>query len=313
MSFCPTGLSRAVTNWLYLAGLVLMWGTAFLFIKISVATIPPATAVAGRLLLAALILIAVVSSRARALPRDRNSWQSFVTIGVIGNALPFFLITWGEREVDSALAGILMAVAPLATLVLAHFYVAGERINAGKALGFLLGFGGLLVLLGPEAAGPVATSQTELLSQGAILLGALCYAVTMIVARNMPRTDAIVASAGVMIVSTLIMLPVALLHDRPWTLSPSPASLAAVLVLGVFATALPTILYFKLIASAGPTFLSLINYLIPVMAVVAGVLVLGERLEWTALVALALILAGIALTRFARTAPRREEVPRAHR
>jgi drug/metabolite transporter (DMT)-like permease len=282
-------------DWLHLAALVVMWGTAFLFTKLAVHSVPPASVVAGRLLLAAVILAGVVGLRGLRLPLADRRWRYFVFVGVVGNCLPFFLISWGQQRIDSGLAGILMAINPLATLVLAHYLVAGERMTLMRVGGFILGFAGIVVLMGPAALLGFGGGHTTLIAEAAVLGGALCYAVTTIVARRMPSTEALVAATGVMIVASAVMVPVALVLDRPWTLSVSATSAWAVAVLGVFATALPTIVYFRLIASAGPTFLSLINYLIPLMAVAAGAIVLGESVGVAALAALSLILAGMAL------------------
>jgi drug/metabolite transporter (DMT)-like permease len=282
-------------DWLNLAALVVMWGTAFLFTKLAVHTVPPATVVAGRLLIAAVILAGVAGLRGLRLPLADRRWRYFVFVGVVGNCLPFFLISWGQQRIDSGVAGILMAVNPLATLVLAHFLVAGERMTLMRVAGFALGFAGIVVLMGPAALLELGGGRAVLIAEAAVLGGALCYAVTTIVARRMPSTQALVAAAGVTAIASAVMVPVALVVDRPWALDISPGSAWAVVVLGVFATAVPTIVYFRLIASAGPTFLSLINYLIPLMAVAAGVIVLDETVGIAALAALSLILAGIGL------------------
>jgi drug/metabolite transporter (DMT)-like permease len=287
---------RSIRDWLHLTALVVMWGTAFLFTKLAVQTVPPATVVAARLLIAALVLVAVVGLRGLRLRLSDRRWLYFVFVGVVGNCLPFFLISWGQQRIDSGLAGILMAVNPLATLVLAHYVVAGERISRLRAAGFLLGFAGIVVLMGPAALLELSGGDTALVAEAAVLAGALCYAVTSVVARRMPPTQALVAAAGVMVISSAVMVPVALAVDRPWALAASATSAWAIVALGVFATAVPTIVYFRLIASAGPTFLSLINYLIPLMAVATGVVVLDESVGIDALAALALILGGIALT-----------------
>ena len=199
-----------------------------------------------------------------------------------------------------------MAVMPLATLVLAHVFVEGERLTAARAAGFATGFAGVVVLIGPEAVMEVAGAGSHLLSELAVLGGALCYAVATIIARRRPDSDALVAATGVAIAASVIMAPMAMASAAaaggPLE-SPVPAtSLAAVAILGVVSTALATVVYFKLIALAGPSFLSLINYLIPLWAVLVGMAVLDERPDWTALAALALVLLGIALSELKRSA-----------
>jgi drug/metabolite transporter (DMT)-like permease len=205
------------------------------------------------------------------------------------------LITWGQQRIDSGLAGILMAIMPLTTVVLAHVFVAGERLNRFKAAGFLLGFLGIVVLIGPSVLLELRGSGAVLLSELAVLGGAVCYAVNTIIARRRPESDALVVTAGVSLVACLIMVPASAFTGLP-DLGQIPAeALIAVVILGVVSTATATVVFFKLITLAGPSFLSLINYLIPAWAVLAGMLFLGERPEWTALAGLAFILSGIAL------------------
>jgi drug/metabolite transporter (DMT)-like permease len=184
---------------------------------------------------------------------------------------------------------------PLSTVMLAHFFVAGERLNRFKAAGFLLGFLGIVVLMGPAVLRELSGSGTVLLSQLAVLGGALCYAVNSIIARHRPQSDALVTATGVALVASLVLAPGAALTGLPDPRQLPASALAAVAVLGVISTATATVVYFKLITLAGPSFLSLINYLIPAWAVLVGMLFLGERPAWTALAGLAFILCGIAL------------------
>ncbi len=289
--------SRRIRDWALLAALVAMWGSAFMFTKLGVATVPPATLAAGRLVIGAAILYVVMRSRGLALPPPGPRWLSFAALAVVGNSVPFYLISWGQQVIDSALAGILMAIMPLATLLLAHFFVTGERMTANRALGFSLGFGGIVVLMGPAALAGLGGSLLEVIAQAAVLGGALCYAANSVMARRLIETDFLVASTAVLIVAAVLIVPLALVLDRPWTLSPSAGSAAAIAWLGVGPTALATLLYFTLIASAGPTFMSLVNYLTPMVALLAGVTLLGEQPGTSAVAGLGLILLGIALSR----------------
>ncbi len=289
--------SHRIRDWALLAALVAMWGSAFMFIKLGVATVPPATLAASRLVLGAATLYAVMRWRGLALPPLGRRWLSLAALAIIGNCVPFYLITWGQQFIDSALAGILMAIMPLATLSLAHFFVAGERMTSNRALGFSLGFGGIVVLMGPAALAGLGGSLLAVTAQAAVLAGALCYAANSVMARRLIETDILVASTAVLIVATVLILPLALVLDRPWTLAPSVGSVVAIVWLGVGPTALATLLYFTLIASAGPTFMSLVNYLSPMVALLAGVALLGEQPGTSAVAGLGLILLGIALSR----------------
>ncbi len=286
---------RPLLHWLLLFALVAMWGTSFLLTKIAVAAIAPIDLVAGRFVLGTVVLLTLLVVTRRGLPGSGRLWLFIVALALVGNCIPFLLISWGQQRIDSGLAGILMAIMPLTTVMLAHFFVAGERLNRFKAAGFLLGFLGIVVLMGPAVLLELSGSGTVLLSELAVLGGAVCYAVNTIIARHRPESDALVAAAGVSLVACLIMTPVSAFTGLP-DLGQIPASaLVALVVLGVVSTATATVVFFKLITLAGPSFLSLINYLIPAWAVLAGMLVLGERPEWTALAGLAFILSGIAL------------------
>jgi len=289
-------MPRGVTgrDWLGLSLLCVMWGTAFTFTRAAVASVPPIGVAAGRVAVGALVLVVAVRGLGLRLPSSPRLWVWFGAVGIVGNALPFFLISWGQERLSSGLAGILMAVNPLATLLLAHRFVEGERIHARRAWGFGLGFAGVVVLIGPEALAEIGGKPSEVVRQIAVLAGACCYAVASVLMGRMPATDARLAAAGVLAVTSLLVVPVAVAAGRPLA-EVEPLSVAAVVWLGLVPTALATILYFRVIASAGPTFLSLVNYPMPVVAVLAGALVYGERPGLSALAGLALVLGALAL------------------
>jgi drug/metabolite transporter (DMT)-like permease len=292
-------MTRAATaaDWGLLGVLALIWGTAFLFTKIAVTTIPPMTVAAGRLTIAAVVLVAAAAAAGERVPRDRGRWSSFIAMAIVGNAAPFFLISWGQVVVDSAVAGVLMAAMPLVTIVLAHFFVESEPLRSATLAGFTMGFAGIVVLVGPSVLGRVGQNEVVALRQAAILLGAICYACNAILARRLERTPPLVVAAATMTLAAAMTLPIALATERPWTRPLSPGSLAAVVHLGLVATALAMTLFYRAIASAGATFLSLTNYLIPIVAVIAGVAILGEAPRWNLYAALVLVLGGIGIER----------------
>lgn len=292
-----------VKDWLLLFALVAMWGSAFMFMKIAVATVPPATLAAGRLVIGASVLLVVVHARGLRLPSLRSAWRQYALLAAIGNAVPFYVIAWGQQGIDSALAGILIAIMPLATLVLAHYFVRGEHITRNRVIGFILGFSGIVLLMGPAALIGQTGSALQVVSQLAVLAGALCYAANTVVARLTVKSDVLIASAGVLLLASAMMVPLALVLDRPWSLMPSVASIASVVWLGIGATGVATLCYFALIGSAGPTFTSLVNYMSPCVALLLGVIILNEEPGPNAYAGLALILSGIALSQFRRHKP----------
>ncbi len=280
-------------DWARLLGLVAIWGTAFLFIDLSVETLPPGTLVAARVSIAAVVLVLAVRFLGLELPAPGALWLRFLLLACVGNAIPFFAISWGQQRVPSGLAGILMAVMPLTTLLLAHFFVPGERMTSRRTTGFVMGFAGVVVLTGPDALSGLGGAPSDIVFQLAVLSGALCYAINTILAGRMPVMHPIVSAACVMLMASAVMLPFSFWVDRPWRLTPSELSLASVVWLGLVPTGAATVLYFRIVSSAGPTFLSLMNYLIPGVALATGVVIAGEPFEWHVVGALTLILAGL--------------------
>jgi drug/metabolite transporter (DMT)-like permease len=291
---------RTARDWALLLALVAMWGSSFMFNKLAIATVPPATVVAARLTLGALTLLAIVYARGARLPPPGRIWAAYALLGFVGNALPFYLIAWGQQFVDSALAGILIAGMPLATLVLAHFVVQGERMTLNRSAGFALGFAGIVLLMQPAAVAGFGGAAIDIVAQLAVLCGALCYSANSVLARLLVKTDFLSAATGTLLVAAALMLPIALVHDAPLSLHPSGGSMASIVWLGVGPTAIATICYFALISSAGPTFMSLVNYLSPAIAVFLGVTLLAEKPGVVAYAGLAFILLGIALSQWHR-------------
>ncbi len=287
-------------HWVMLLALVVMWGSSFGLTKIAVSTASADSVVAARLLVAGVFLVGLLFASGKRVPRDGRVWLAFMAMAVMGNVLPYWLISWGQETVESGLAGVLMAVMPLVTLVLAHFFVKDDRMTRSKAVGFLLGFLGVVILMSPGVGFGLAGSGASLLAQLAIIAGAVCYAINTIIAKHCSVSDSLVAAAGTAIAANLLLVPVAW-NDLPALVgSFDLASFLAVVILGVVSTALAPILYFHLIRQAGPTFFSLINYLIPVWALLFGILFLEESLGWTAFAGMAFILGGIAVSQFAK-------------
>lgn len=293
-----------LADWIGLAIMALLWGTAFAFIAFSLEGLPPAGITLVRLALAAALLTAHAYWRGHRLPKLNDPrWPWWVALGFFGNALPFFLIPWAQQELSSGVTGILLAIMPLATVGLAHFF-ASEPMTRMKFAGFLTGFAGVVLLIGPSAlaglGGPV------FLAKLAVLTSAFAYAINMILVRRAPATPPALSAAGMLITSAIWAAPLGL-----WQLSQSTADFitaawSAVIWLGVGPTAIASVYYMRLIGSAGASFASMVNYLVPVVAVIAG-FALGETIGWTSLAGLAVILAGIAIAR--RGQPRRNTQP----
>ena len=294
----PSVPTRAY-DWIYLICLTVMWGSAFTLTKIAVTGLPPDHVVVGRIVIGCLILLPLGIAVAGRLPSGRRTWIFFALIAFFGNVLPFSLISWAQQYIDSSLAGILMAIVPLVTLVLAHFTLPGERVTSRRAGGFTLGFFGVVLLLGPDAILPLQESREYFVPMLAVVAGAISYSVSAILSRLRPDGDAVSSAAATTLVAAVMIIPGLFPASDLASLSNvGDAQIVAVLMLGVFSTAIATIVYFHLITRAGPSFVSQLNYLIPVWAVLIGYLVLGETPQERHLYALALILAGILLSQW---------------
>jgi len=294
-----------LSHWLMLTALVIMWGSAFAMIHVSVETIPPLTGVAGRLILATAILLPLLMIQRHKIPRLPRSWQRgrdpnaaiwgwLFVVAVTGNALPFSLIMWGQTEVDSGLASILVSFAPLVTLVLAHFIYADERLTKIRFLGIILAFAGICILVGPSALGQLG-DRSAFWHQMAMLLAAIGYGTSIVAARQLPDLHPLVAGTCLTMISAVIMTPIAVIFESPWSIAPSTASLWAVFLLGLFPTALANILFFKAIDEAGPGFVALSNYLMPLWAVLLGAALFSEQITLPMIIAMIMILGGVAL------------------
>ncbi len=269
-----------------------IWGSSYMLIKVALESVPPVTIAAGRIVLAAVVLVGVVRLRGQRLPGRPREWTPFVVLAVFGNVVPFTLISLSEQRIDSGLAAILTGFVPLATVLLAHVFISDERFTVHKGGGLALGFAGLVVLVGPDA---LAGLGADAAAQLAVVGAALCYAMATVYARRLSRVPPTVTAAATMTLAAALILPFSLVLETPWRLTPSVTGLVTVAVLGVVSTAAASLIFFRLVNVAGATFTSLINYLIPVVGVACGVLVLDERLSGAAFAALALILAGVGL------------------
>jgi drug/metabolite transporter (DMT)-like permease len=236
--------------------------------------------------------MAVARLRGLRLPTGVRAWTPFAVMAVVGNALPFSLIAWGETRIPSGLTAVLLGVVPVSTMVLAHIFTADDRFTANKLAGLAAGFAGLVVLVGPDV---LAGLGGGLVAKLAIVGAALCYATSIVYARRLRHVPVLISAACTLTLATVIMVPLSLALEAPWRLSPSATSVAALAVLGLLGTGVATMIFFRLIASAGASFTSLINYLIPLFGVMWGWAVLAEHLSATAFAGLALILSGVAL------------------
>lgn len=284
--------SMSLADWGQLLLLSVVWGGSYLFVGLAVQELPPPVIVLARVAVAALVLVAVVRISGLKLPQEPRWWLAIAVMSVLNNIIPWNLITWAQTEVPSGLAAIFNAATPLFTVLMAQVLTADEKMTAGKLAGVVLGLAGVAVLIGPSALGRAGTS---LPAQAALLAAAMSYALSGIWARRFSGSPPVSTAAGQMIASTMMMVPITLALASDWQPAlPGPAATLSVLGLGLLSTAFGYLLVFRIVRSAGATNLSLVTLLIPVTAVLLGVLVLNESLDARAGLGMALIALGLA-------------------
>ena len=256
--------------------LSVLWGGSFFFVEILVNYLPMLTIVTARVGLAAILLWGIIRIRRVPLPKTILHWTALCGVGFLNNALPFCLIVWGQTQINSGLASILNATAPFFTVMIAGAFLADERLSGRKLLGVVTGIAGTAVLIGPEALQGMTGST---LGQLAVAGAALCYAIAGVFSRRFKGwgISPLMVATGQATTAALMLLPLALFFDQPWTLTMPPNhAIAALMGLACLSTVVAYILYFRLIASAGATNAALVTFLIPISAILLGVFILGE-------------------------------------
>jgi drug/metabolite transporter (DMT)-like permease len=282
------------TDWLSIFALGLIWGGTFMVISFALRGYGPVTVACARTTLGALSVLVLLRATGRRLPTSAAVWRSAVPIGLSSTALPFFLLSWGQQSVPSAFAGLSMAAVPLFVLPLAHSF-SDEPLTRRKAMGFALGFAGVLVLLGPSAFNGDAATLARL----ACLVAALSYAVSSVLTRRCPPVDPVALAAATLIVGAAVLIPAMFVTEGvPGWAGAVPG--IAILFLGLVPTALAALLRVTVIRSAGSGFMTLTNYQVPLWSMGFGVVFLSETLPSTFFAALALILTGLAITQGGR-------------
>lgn len=291
------GMIRTVMNrsdWGTLLVLAVIWGAAFLFIGVAVRHVPPLTYVWLRLAIAAAAMWAFLRWKGAALDLPRSAWGSILLLALLNNALPFTLFGWGQTHIASGLAAILNATTPIWGVVVAHLFTGDERMTPRKLAGVLLGFGGVALMIGPSLLSNLGSSA---LAQLACVAASLSYAVAAVWARRFRKQglSPLTVTTGQLTAGAVLMLPLMLVVDRPWTMAMPPLSAwASIVALAVVCSAVGYVLYFRLIDHAGATNALLVTLLVPPVAILLGSLFLAEVLAPQDFAGLALIALGLA-------------------
>lgn len=279
-------------EWLLLGVLSVLSGGSFVFVGVIVRELPPFTLVLVRASLAALALISFVRLSGTTLPVSPTLWTAFLAMAVVNSLIPYSLIAWGQQHIDSGLASILISSTPLFSVVLAHILTHEERMTPARVVGVLLGLAGVVVLIGPSTLRGLDRPR---LGQLAVLGAALSYACAGLFGRRFKDVPPVIAAAGQLTCTVVLVAPLALLLERPWTVRPSAAAGAALLGLGLLSTAIGYLIFCRILAVAGATNVMLVNFLNPVSALLLGMLVLNERPSGIVFAGMACIFAGLVV------------------
>ena len=269
-----------------------LWGASFTLIEVAIDTIPPATIVFGRLVIGASLLLLMAIWSGVTFPKSLSRWAALLLQGILQSALPFTLISWGQKYIDSGLAGLLNTTPPLFVFLIGFFLLRDRTAGAQQVIGILLGFAGVLVIMGPAA---IAGEGSSILGQLAITCASISYAVAAIYAKRFSDQPAVLTASCSMAFAALLLFPVSVLVDDPLSLSPTVPAIAAVVVLGVFSTAIAMAIYFRLVRTLGPLGVTMGSYLRAGFSVALGILLLGEALSPTLVIGLVMIFTGVAI------------------
>ncbi len=284
-------LSMGIVEWLILLATATMLGSAFLFAKVAIDEVPPLTIAAVRAGLALPLVWGFMKLKNLRLPPPGATWGPLILIGLLAGAIPFATIALGQRYISSGLGGILFATIPVFSVILTPLITREERFSTPRLIGAGVGLLGVIIVIGPAA---LAGLNQHLFGAAVTLCAALAYALGTILARRQISTPPTVIAAAQLLVATLVLLPLSLIADQPWNLTPGIAALSSLAGLALFSTAIPMVLLFWLVRNAGAINASLVTLFIPLVAVGLGALILDERLPWQGLVGLAVILASAA-------------------
>ena len=279
-------------HWFVFILLGAIWSSSFMWIKIAVREVGPITLVAFRALFGLLFCIVVILIQRVSLPRTFKAWLPLLVVGLTNIAIPFFLISWGELHIDSAVASILDATVPLFTILIAHFLLQDDKITLPKILGLVIGFAGIVVLMSKD----VGASSNSLLGQAAVILASIFYAVTAIYIRKTTEdTPGIVRSAGPLLSATVTMWLGTLIFESPVQIPQLGITWVALLFMGVLGSGLAFVMAFYLIHEIGPTRTTMVTYLFPLGGVILGVTFLHEQLTWQVLAGAILIISSLVI------------------
>ncbi len=283
-----------------LATLVVIWGSSFALSKIAIHDVDPYWVAALRLAIGGVVIFAFALWQNQSPTLVKQSWPKYIWLGVIGNAVPFILISWGIQFTSTGITGLLMGTIPLFVIVIAHLLLPNEKLNWRKALGFSLGFLGVVILIDPRNLMKASFQGQELWGELAIIAACLCYGIHSVTAKRLGFDKPFQQTSGILLAAALFALLFATAKNPHGLEALKFNSTLAIIGLGLFPTAISMVIVYYLMERIGPSAVSFTNYLVPIFALLLGAMAFNEALSWNIVTALLFILAGIAVTSFSR-------------
>lgn len=282
-------------NWILLMVLSAVWGGAFTLNKQALETFTPEFIVAGRLIVGSIVLLILVFIIHKRIVITIKQWPYFLFMSLVGIVAPFLLIAYGQKNIDSSLAGILMSTMPISTLILSHFFLDDERMTKTKLVGFIIAFFGIIILIIPEKNLLSENGFNNLSSELMVIGGAIFYSFAAVYGKKFKITDPLNASSGTILFSAIIMFLYLYFFENIDQAYVNNNNIFSVIFLGIFCTAIATIIYFHILQTSGATFVSIMNYLIPIWSIFFGVIFFSENIFWNYLVGLIIVIIGIQI------------------
>ena len=277
--------------WLLLVALSLVWGASFFFAEVALVELPPITIVTLRMIIGLAGLWAIVAVIRPVMPRDRATWRDLIVMGLLNNAIPFSLIVTGQIWITGGLASVLNATTPVFGVIAAHFFTSDERLTPNRLAGVVLGFLGVVVLMGPSVIG---NSEAQLIGGAFLLAAAVSYATAGLWGRRLRHLPPVSAATGQASCSMVMLIPVALVLEQPWKLAmPSAEVWGSLVGIGLLSTTLAYLMFFAILKRAGGSNVMLVTLLVPPSAILLGVLILAEPVSIEQLLGTALIGLGL--------------------
>ncbi len=282
--------------------LAFLWGSSYMWIGLALPTIPPATLIAIRVASASLVLLTVMAARGIRMPRDRRSWRLFLIQSLVNSTCPWLLLAWGQQYAGTAVSSVLNSTSPLWVFLFSVLFTGNaERPGARQLVGALAGFGGIVLIVGYGALEDIGRN---LVPQLAVFFSAALYGIAALRGRHLTGYPPIVTAAGTLLCASLVLVPMSLVTDRPWTLSPSLAGLGAAVMLGIVCTALAFLIYFRLLTTLGALGTASQAYLRSGVGVFLGVVFLSERPDMETFAGICLAIFGVVLINWPRSRKR---------